>query len=50
MKINIASEGLTLNKYNKIINSIFQNLPDLDEWLPKKYLICLIMCHGKIVY
>ena len=30
------TEGLTLNKYNKIINSIFQNLPDLDEWLPKE--------------
>jgi len=25
-----------LNKYNKIINNIFQNLPDLDEWLPKE--------------
>ncbi len=30
------TEGLTLNKYKKIINSIFQNLPDLDEWLPKE--------------
>jgi len=30
------TEGLTLNKYNKIINNIFQNLPDLDEWLPKE--------------
>ena len=30
------TEGLTLNKYNKIINSIFKNLPDLDEWLPKE--------------
>ena len=30
------SEGLTLNKYNQIINNIFQNLPDLDEWLPKE--------------
>ncbi len=30
------TEGLTLNKYNQIINSVFQNLPDLDEWLPKE--------------
>ncbi len=30
------AEGLTLNKYKKIINNIFQNLPDLDEWLPKE--------------
>ncbi|MFL2902910.1 MAG: ATP-dependent DNA helicase RecG [Candidatus Pelagibacter sp.] len=29
------SEGLTLNKYNQVINSVFQNLPDLEEWLPK---------------
>ncbi|MDC3082153.1 ATP-dependent DNA helicase RecG [Candidatus Pelagibacter sp.] len=30
------SDGLTLNKYNQIINSVFQNLPELDEWLPKE--------------
>ena len=30
------SDGLTLNKYNQIINNVFQNLPDLDEWLPKE--------------
>ncbi len=30
------SEGLTLNKYNQVINSVFQNLPDLEEWLPKE--------------
>ncbi len=30
------SDGLTLNKYNQIINSVFQNLPDLEEWLPKE--------------
>ena len=30
------TEGLTLNKYNQIINNVFQNLPDLDEWLPKE--------------
>ena len=30
------TEGLTLHKYNKIINSVFQNLPDLDEWLPEE--------------
>ncbi len=30
------TEGLTLTKYNQIINSVFQNLPDLDEWLPKE--------------
>ena len=34
------SEGLTLNKYNQIINNVFQNLPDLNEWLPKN--ICKI--------
>ena len=28
------SDGLTLNKYNQIINSVFQNLRDLEEWLP----------------
>ena len=28
-------DGLTLNKYNQVINSVFQNLPDLEEWLPK---------------
>ncbi len=30
------SDGLTLNKYNQVINSVFQNLPDLEEWLPKE--------------
>ena len=30
------SDGLTLNKYNRIINSVFQNLPELEEWLPKE--------------
>ena len=30
------SDGLTLNKYNQVINSVFQNLPELEEWLPKK--------------
>ena len=30
------TEGLTLNKYNQILNSVFQNLPDLDEWLPNE--------------
>ena len=29
------SDGLTLNKYNKVINNVFQNLPDLEEWLPQ---------------
>ena len=29
------SDGLTLNKYNQVINSVFQNLPDLEEWLPQ---------------
>ncbi len=28
------SDGLTLNKYNQVINSVLQNLPELDEWLP----------------
>ncbi len=28
------TEGLTLNKYNQIINNVLKNLPDLDEWLP----------------
>ncbi len=30
------TDGLTLNKYNQVINSVFQNLPDLEEWLPKE--------------
>ena len=30
------SDGLTLNKYNQIINIVLQNLPDLEEWLPKE--------------
>ena len=30
------SDGLTLNKYNQVLNSVFQNLPDLEEWLPKE--------------
>ncbi len=29
------SDGLTLNKYNQVINNVFQNLPDLEEWLPQ---------------
>tara|TARA_Y100000816_G_scaffold391_1_gene200 strand:- start:670 stop:2712 length:2043 start_codon:yes stop_codon:yes gene_type:complete len=29
------SQGLTLNKYNQILNNVLQNLPDLDEWLPQ---------------
>ncbi len=29
------SSGLTLNKYNQVINNVFQNLPDLEEWLPQ---------------
>ncbi len=29
------SEGLTSNKYNQIINNVLQNLPELEEWLPK---------------
>ncbi len=30
------SDGLTLNKYNQVINSVLQNLPELAEWLPKE--------------
>ena len=30
------SDGLTLNKYNQVINSVLQNLPELEEWLPKQ--------------
>ncbi len=30
------SEGLTLDKYNKVINSVLNNLPELDEWLPEQ--------------
>ncbi len=29
------SDGLTLNKYNQVINNVFQNLPELEEWLPQ---------------
>jgi ATP-dependent DNA helicase RecG len=28
------TDGLTLNKYNQILNNVLQNLPDLNEWLP----------------
>tara|TARA_B100001057_G_C22842377_1_gene947578 strand:- start:517 stop:2556 length:2040 start_codon:yes stop_codon:yes gene_type:complete len=27
------TEGLTINKYNNIINEVLRELPDLDEWL-----------------
>ena len=27
------TEGLTLNKYNTVINNVLKNIPDLDEWL-----------------
>ncbi len=27
------TEGLKINKYNKIINEVLKELPDLDEWL-----------------
>ncbi len=27
------TDGLTLNKYNNIINEVLKKLPDLDEWL-----------------
>ncbi len=30
------TDGLTLNKYNQVINSVLQNLPELEEWLPKE--------------
>ena len=30
------SQGLTLNKYNQILNNVLQNLPDLDEWLTQE--------------
>ena len=39
------TEGLTLNKYNTVINNVLKNIPDLDEWLDdhiKKNLIMLI--------
>ncbi len=29
------SDGLTLNKYNQVINNVLQNLPELEEWLPQ---------------
>ena len=28
------TEGLTLNKFNQIVNNVFKKLPELDEWLP----------------
>ena len=35
------TDGLTINKYNNIINEVLKELPDLDEWLnddiKKKY-------------
>ena len=27
------TDGLTINKYNNIINEVLKKLPDLDEWL-----------------
>ena len=27
------TEGLTINKYNTVINEVLEKLPDLDEWL-----------------
>ena len=30
------TEGLTLTKYNQIINNVFKNLPDLNEWYPSE--------------
>ncbi len=32
------TEGLSLNKFNQIINNVFKKLPELDEWLPKDVL------------
>ncbi len=29
------SDGLTFKKYNQVINNVFQNLPELEEWLPE---------------
>ncbi len=36
-KYNLT-EGLTINKYNKIINNVLRSLPDLDEWLNNEVL------------
>ena len=36
------SDGLTLSKYNQIINIVLQNLPDLEEWLPEELSLSLI--------
>ena len=30
------TEGLTLTKYNQIINNVFKNLPNLNEWYPSE--------------
>ena len=32
------TEGLNLNKYNKIINEVLKNIPDLKEWLSEDLL------------
>ena len=32
------TEGLSLNKYNNIINNVLTNLPDLNEWLSNDIL------------
>ena len=32
------TEGLTLYKYNQILNNVFKDLPNLDEWLPTEVL------------
>ena len=32
------TEGLTDNKYNKIINNVLKNIPDLNEWLSDEIL------------
>ena len=32
------TEGLTEKKYNKVINEVLKNIPDLDEWLSDEIL------------
>jgi len=32
------TEGLALNKYNRIINEVLNNIPDLNEWLNENVL------------
>ena len=41
------TDGLTINKYNNLINEVLSKLPDLDEWLNGDIKKNLITLNGK---